>query len=235
MNTRLPAYFGKVPIHGDFVTRRLPPDMLQAWDGWLGACIQRSREQLGDSWLAHYLTSPLWRFATAPGVLGAHAWAGVMMPSVDRVGRHFPLMMAAPALPGTALLDWVGAAAPWYDELEDLARGALQAGFALDQFDRALMAPACMPAPPAPPAPARASAPWRLPMRARDQVPQGIDESMLIGHSLWWSEGAPAVEPSMLACAGMPDPGSFAAMLDGRWEQCGWGLPPSAGRASAAP
>jgi type VI secretion system protein ImpM len=219
-----PGFFGKVTSHGDFVTRRLPPDMVQAWDDWLQPCIHASKQQLGGEWLRHYLTSPVWRFATSSGVLGQQAWAGVMMPSVDRVGRHFPLMVAAPALPGTPLLDWVRKAAAWYDDLEDLARGSLESDFVLEQFDQQLCASeAAMPAPlPLSNRPAYAA--WRLPMQERDQVPQGIAELLLEGHSLWWSDGSPSVEPSMLVCQGMPAPDAFAAMLDGRWQARGWGV-----------
>jgi type VI secretion system protein ImpM len=147
-----------------------------------------------------------------------------MMPSVDRVGRHFPLMVAAPALPGTPLLDWVRKAAAWYDDLEDLARGSLESDFVLEQFDQQLFASeAAMPAPlPLSNRPAYAA--WRLPMQERDQVPQGIAELLLQGHSLWWSDGSPSVEPSMLVCQGMPAPDAFAAMLDGRWQARGWGV-----------
>jgi type VI secretion system protein ImpM len=38
----------------------------------------------------------------------------------------------------------------------------------------------------------------------------------LQGHSLWWTDGAPGVEPSMLMCAGMPRAERFTAMLDAR-------------------
>lgn len=123
-----PGFFGKLVSHGDFVTRRLPPGLVEAWDGWLQQCIHASRQQLGDGWLEHYLTSPVWRFAIGKGVLGEQAWAGVMMPSVDRVGRYFPLMIAAPGSAGTG----------WYDALEDLARSALDTAFVLEEFDLAL-------------------------------------------------------------------------------------------------
>ena len=121
------GYFGKVSTLGDFVTRGLPDGLVAAWDAWLQQCIQASREQLGDQWLNHYLTSPVWRFAIAPGVLGPEGLGGVMMPSVDRVGRYFPLMIAAVGAP--PLLDWFHKHAAWYDAIEDLARASLDAAF----------------------------------------------------------------------------------------------------------
>lgn len=220
MNASAPGFFGKVTSHGDFVSRRLPPEVVEAWDGWLQQSIHASKQQLGSEWLSHYLTSPIWRFAAAAGVLGEQPWAGVMMPSVDRVGRHFPLMVAAPGLPGMALTDCVANGMPWFDALEDLARGSLAADFVLEQFDQAL---AAVPALAAGEILVEAPAGWRLPIAERNEVPQGLTQRLLQGHSLWWSDGSPSVEPSLLVCRGMPAPESFAAMLDGGWQTRGWG------------
>src|SRR5262249_23675819 len=64
-------------------------------DGWLQECIAASRTALGARWLDLYLTSPVWRFACAPGVFGPEPVAGLMVPSVDRVGRYFHLTLVA--------------------------------------------------------------------------------------------------------------------------------------------
>ena len=220
MNASAPGFFGKVTSHGDFVTRGLPPEQVQAWDDWLQQAIHASKQQLGGEWLSLYLTSPIWRFAVSGGVLGEAGWAGVMMPSVDRVGRHFPLMIAAPVPRGTRLTALVADGMAWYDALEDLARGTLEADFKLDQLEPALAALEPM-------APAMAaeagSAGWRLPIAERNEVPAMLADLLLQGHSLWWSDGAPGVEPSLLACKGMPAVDAFAAMLNGRWKESGWG------------
>ena len=202
-----PGFFGKVTTHGDFVTRGLAPEMVQAWDGWLQQCIHVSRQQLGADWLARYLTSPVWRFAAAPGVLGEQGWAGVMMPSVDRVGRHFPLMLGAPFAHGTAMTALVAQDMAWFDALEDLARASLEPDFILEQLEPALAALAFT----AGPGPTG----WRLPIGERNELPSGLTDVLLQGHSLWWTEGAPGVEPSMLACRAMPAPDAFAEMLAG--------------------
>ena len=204
-----PGFFGKVTTHGDFVTRGLAPEMVQAWDGWLQQCIHVSRQQLGADWLARYLTSPVWRFAAAPGVLGEQGWTGVMMPSVDRVGRHFPLMLGAPFARGTAMTALVAQDMAWFDALEDLARASLEPAFILEQLEPALAALAFTAGP--------GPADWRLPIAERNELPSGLTDLLLQGHSLWWTEGAPGVEPSMLACRAMPAPDAYSAMLDGRW------------------
>jgi type VI secretion system protein ImpM len=218
------GYFGKVSTHGDFVGRHLPAPLVQAWDTWLQQCVQASQDRLGAAWLTRYLTSPVWRFAIAPGVLGPEGLGGVMMPSVDRVGRYFPLMLGAPGAP--ALLHWFYAQAAWYDAIEMLARASLEDGFVLARFDAA-PAPALDAASPAA-APALVGAPWRLDL-PNEGAAAAIANAALHGHSLWWTEGSPLVEASLLVCRGMPHAAGFAAMLDGSWAVSGWQAPAAVG------
>ena len=95
------GFYGKLPCLGDFVTRRLPRELIAPWDQWLQESLTSSRTQLGNDWLDRYLTSPLWRFVLSPGVAGQVGWTGVLMPSVDRVGRYFPLTLSCPLPAGT--------------------------------------------------------------------------------------------------------------------------------------
>ena len=48
---------------------------------------QRARAQ---TWQDHYLVAPIWRFWIGEHILGTTV-AGALMPSVDQVGRYFPL------------------------------------------------------------------------------------------------------------------------------------------------
>ena len=84
------GFFGKLPSHGDFVYRELPNNFISVWDEWLQNFIGSTKEQIGEAWLDTYFTSPIWRFAFSAGVIDQNAWAGIMLPSVDRVGRYFP-------------------------------------------------------------------------------------------------------------------------------------------------
>ena len=197
------GFFGKVRSHGDFVTRRLPASFTRSWDDWLQTGLQASREALGPDWLAIYLNSPIWRFVLAPGVCGAQAWAGVLMPSVDRVGRQFPLTVAArfAGASGTMPLPgWMAQAGDWYDRLETLALSTLSDGFSLDEFDATLR---------------------------RLAAPPGGDEPAISadGHSLWWTQGSQLVPPCLRVHHGLPAAGSFAALLDGQWQKHGWSQP----------
>lgn len=230
-DTALPAagagFFGKVTTHGDFVTRRLPASFRQPWDDWLQQGIQGSRQALGAAWLDIYLTSPIWRFALAPGVCDSNAWAGIVMPSVDRVGRHFPLTITA-GVPGAApLVDWLEKAAHWYDQLEHLALSSLSEDFLLEAFDEELQD-----MPPLPLAAGSAigqSTGLCFPLAGLDGIARVIPAlttelagAALTGKSLWWTEGSRQVIPSLLLCDGLPTALQFTGMLDGGWQQRGW-------------
>lgn len=95
-----PGYYGKVPTHGDFVGRGLPRSFIDPWDSWLQEAINASRQQLGNDWLHYYLTSPVYRFILSPNICGDRGWMGILMPSVDKVGRYYPLTISLPEKEG---------------------------------------------------------------------------------------------------------------------------------------
>ena len=125
---------GKLPSHGDFLCRNLPMDLTRPLNRWLAATVAASRDALGDRWLGAFLKAPIWRFALAQGICGPSAAAGVWLPSVDRVGRYFPLLLVTPLEP-TALLHRAG---PWYDRLQDLALALLDGGLVPADLDARL-------------------------------------------------------------------------------------------------
>ncbi len=124
--TFAPGFYGKLPVLGDFVSRRLPRDFIEPWDNWLQHSIAISKEELGEKWLEVYLTCPIWRFALTPGLCGKSGWMGVVMPSVDRVGRYFPLTIAVPIQQHTNTPALFSLSDDWYCELEAVALAALE-------------------------------------------------------------------------------------------------------------
>jgi len=90
----LPGWFGKLPGIGDFAHRRLPEAFRTQWDAWLQSGLVKLRER-HDDWVERYLEGPLWFFVLGEQVAGPRAWLGVLMPSVDGVGRYFPFTLAA--------------------------------------------------------------------------------------------------------------------------------------------
>ena len=87
--------YGKLPFHGDFVTRDLPPDFIRQWDEWLQRALQASKDAMQTHWHDTFLTSPIWRFVIAPGIVGDSCWMGCAMSQApDSVGRIFPVTFA---------------------------------------------------------------------------------------------------------------------------------------------
>ena len=135
------GFFGKLPSRGDFIARHLPRAFLDPWDTWLQKAIACSRQQLGGAWRECYCTSPIWRFALGAGVCGPRAYAGVLMPSVDRVGRYYPLVIAAPLAPDRPLLTLPTSATDWFERAESLALLGLERDdLALDAFEQQVAA-----------------------------------------------------------------------------------------------
>ena len=93
------GWFGKLPGMGDFGQRRLPPRFREIWDEWLQQGLLTLRAERED-WLAHYLQAPIWFFALGEGIMSPSPWIGVLMPSVDSVGRYFPLTVATELVRG---------------------------------------------------------------------------------------------------------------------------------------
>jgi type VI secretion system protein ImpM len=224
MTTGLPpGFFGKVTSHGDFVSRRLPPSFIEKWDAWLQASLLASREKLGQSWLETYLTSPIWRFALSADVVDSNAWAGILMPSVDRVGRHFPLTITASVEGGAATLNWLVTEKKWFDELEDLALSSLEIKFQLEPFDLALQGRPGLTNTLGQLSGKRLNASaWCYVLddlekveAAAGTITQAIANTLLSGHSLWWTQGSQKVPPCLIVCQGLPGPAQFSAMLDG--------------------
>jgi type VI secretion system protein ImpM len=227
-----PGFFGKLPSRGDFVARRLAGGFVTAWDEWLQAAIAQSRETLGERWLDAYLTSPIWRFALSPGFCGNESYCGVLVPSVDRVGRYFPLVAATPCDPSRALPQVARALEGWYAGVEELLLAAL-ADEPLDLEDLDARLAELLPAVDAD----RVQCDWRFAdagaaVHWQCAVPESsrLDESLsaLLGavagnerqrYALWWTQGSERVEPCLLVTDGFPAPGAYTAMLDGGWAQ----------------
>jgi len=108
---------------------------------WLGTGLAAQRQAMGEAWLDGYLNSPAWRFVLMPGAASpaqTQAMAGVLMASVDRVGRYFPLTLAAPlpVLPGSAAE--LEALLGWLHRLEDVAVDAVQDDWTIEQLEDVL-------------------------------------------------------------------------------------------------
>ena len=123
--------FGKLPAHGDFISRGLDDETIEAADAAVAEAITLAALRWDQRWDDVYVETPVWRFVAAPGVLGRDWTAGIFMASVDAVGRQFPLVagFSAPTLALVARGDALTAA---LDEAEALARAALIEAHSVD-------------------------------------------------------------------------------------------------------
>jgi len=194
------GWFGKLPALGDFASRRLPAEWLAAWDGWLQHELVAAREALGDeAWQALYMVAPVRRFWLAPGLVTRAGWLGVMMPSVDSVGRQFPLTLAAPLVDGHADLVDVLADSDWLGAADALVREVLDPAFDVDALEQAI---------------ASWSAPHgerRLEVHAGTLLSQQLQQMGTLPRCAWWCEGASEVE-QFLCAHELPAGDAFVAL-----------------------
>jgi type VI secretion system protein ImpM len=192
------GFYGKVRTHGDFVRRGLSHEFVTPWDAWLQRGLLESRQRFGEDWLNHFLGMPLWCFALKPGVIDASAYAGVLMPGIDAVGRYFPFVIAR-ALNGHELC----ASAAWYERAGNLALSTLKANFSLTVFEAALDALALERT--------LERTLGRIESPRRDRFGRLVDE----GFSMWWRVAGEHGPRSLHRHEGALDTTLFLRLLDG--------------------
>jgi type VI secretion system protein ImpM len=232
--------FGKLPSHGDFLRRRVSDAFVDSWDAWLRECLPASRKTLGERWLDLYLTSPAWRFICAAGTCGPVPVLGLMVPSVDRVGRYFPLTLVAPLPAEVNPIAAATESAPFFERAERLIIETLATDdIDFDRFDaQVVMLGDALETilPPRVVLDSAAAAPlsdasqlWQIPIGSAADLSPVF--AQLLSHRLsslydplmlWWTEGSSAVEPSCLIAKGLPHPSTFVALLDGSWSEYRW-------------
>jgi type VI secretion system protein ImpM len=214
------GWYGKLPSLGDFASRRLSDEFIRTWDAWLQDVLQATRGALGQGWLDRYLTMPIWRFVLLPGLVGPTGWAGVLMPSVDRVGRQFPLTLAVslPSYAGAAHAVFRGG--EWLAGLEGVALSALDPTRGPDDFDRAL-ADHAFTSPQIEELDESAGVLRRLSSAGAFEILAETEAlrawSRQGGWSgLWWTQGRVDGDPLMLTCAKLPAAEEFGWLLESR-------------------
>jgi len=234
--------YGKIPTHGDFLNQNLPQDFLDVWDHWLQQSILASQEALGDDWLSHFLISPVWRFVLPSGCANSQSWAGIMLPSVDKVGRYYPLTFAAPLPEQVGVFEYLANAENWFQWLEDVALMTLEKGldinglvqtlnqndttmeFSLDKalplaFKRQLQHVVPLNSSDNPSSDCSLGHPLNSVMPL---LCDALLKPQLSSLSLWWTKGGEHVESALLLSDQLPRPTSYTAMLNGDWHNWHW-------------
>ncbi len=231
---RLTGIFGKLPLHGDFVYRNLPSVTMNNWDEWLQGFIAGSQEQLGDEWLNIYLTSPIWRFVFSEGVLDENAWLGLIMPSVDKVGRYFPISVLSKVPVHANLFEFMLLQNDWFESVESLFLQALDGQADVDELMSAVdEIPLYNEMAYQRSGHLNAQSAAVISMEFEEQSPASVlphflDSfllSTLSSYSAWMTPGSELVEPCVSITQGLPKMAGIAAMLDGRWSHWQWQQP----------
>lgn len=218
------AMFGKLPSKRDFVSYNMPRPFLDHWEEWLQASVAASRHTLGNRWQEIFLSVPVWHFWLGPRVYGT-AVTGALMPSVDGVGRYFPLSVCAcepsgmylapPPSPG---LD------QWHRDCERFLLHMLEDNIErepaeiLDTFPFPLVAPRL-----------RADTSQRGGLTvwtgesSADATLQAMrmldDDAANATRCLWWTDGGSGYQAQVVAIDGRPSPQLFEYLMTGAMVQ----------------
>ncbi|MFC4294342.1 type VI secretion system-associated protein TagF [Novosphingobium tardum] len=166
-----PWLFGKLPAHGDFLVRGVSGPLRDQLDDWLAAALARARARFSDDFDARYLAAPAWLLIDRGGDGG---WRGAALcPSVDAVGRRFPLFLGIPAA-------GAGEAAVAARHCLELAAAAIGSRWDAGRLDEALRQPV-----PASPPPVDPREGWSIEgqdgsfLTEPGRFPEGLIERML--------------------------------------------------------
>lgn len=224
----LPGWYGKMPQLGDFASRRLDDPFPARWDAWLQQCLSSARNALGDvAFTEAYVRAPAWHFLLMPGVIDGAAWAGVLMASVDRVGRHFPLTACMQTRDPRAVLASLAEGGVWHQRVSQALLSAVSGEVDVDGFEQ-LLATCLFPLNRHLPngagrellSAAAVSLTGRI---GAVTLPGPLDQALpaagldllardLTGESLWWTSPADGAT-TLLIARGLPAPGDYLALL----------------------
>jgi type VI secretion system protein ImpM len=216
--------FGKLPAKRDFVATNAPRQFLDAWEPWLQASVATSKQMLGAAWIEAYNRAPIWRFW-----LGADFWGeatiGVFMPSIDGIGRSFPLAVFAGEGEESLAPPELEPNDRWFEAAEAILLRALEPDATLEAIADKI---AAMAAPALQPRSSEIAGLRELSdggVLTRD-VGRPISSAFLVarrfGHrrafasqSFWWTIGGEGFPPLALSYVGFPPSTRFADILTG--------------------
>lgn len=216
--------FGKLPQKRDFVALGIPHAVLHPFETWLQSAVAASRSELGRDWEEHFLVAPIWRFWLGHEILGQMC-AGALMPSVDKVGRFFPLAIMHVSAPGEEGVPPVCEPLDqWYRQIERRLLSVLgdDAEIEVAGLIDGLAGLGDRSPPPDP-----AGEPFKGGLIWTGEAGSSVADLLgsvltadywraAAGRSFWWTEGGSEGRPALHVRAGLPDPYFFTRMLVAR-------------------
>ncbi len=201
--------YGKHPGFGDFISAGLG----EGWRGfadWAEAALGGWREGAGPDWQAQFDAAPPLCFWIGPALAG-QALRGAWIPSRDRTGRRFPLVVAqaggAPPVLDSADAFYVAA-------LEALTRLAALPGF---EPREAVTTLELLPAGDMPPTWPTfwAVNPQLAPLELLQRLAATDHAHAAAARSYWWFSGPDGTHAGVLACQGWPGPTELGWLIAG--------------------
>ncbi|MCK0195917.1 type VI secretion system-associated protein TagF [Ancylobacter sp. 6x-1] len=222
--------YGKLTAKRDFIAESVSRGFLDVFEPWLQGGISASRITLGARWQAIYYAAPIWRFWLAPGYCGASV-LGALMPSIDGVGRPFPLLLVATAPPGQAFAPpQADPREDWFASVEDLLLSTLEEGRDFESVLadlHGLPEPATI-LPPQPPEGLHLLADGTLRVTATEpaegllkvlaRLDQGADHAQWGRGCVFWTLGGQDIPAQALVGLKLPAVEQFAGLMNGVFE-----------------
>jgi type VI secretion system protein ImpM len=229
--------YGKLPMKRDFISVSTPHAFLERWEPWIQGGIAASRLSLGAQWQDIFLRAPIWRFWLGPEICGRPA-IGSFMPSVDGVGRFFPLTAFACGEAGSAFpTPQSDPQAGWFAEVEAMLLDALNENTAYERVLEtlgSLPAPASIRTPAAEPGIRDFHSATLVTADTADCLGAAFagllaerERRRQATESFFWTIGGEDFPPAALLCTGLPDPNVLTTFLSGQFSH----LPPMESRA----
>lgn len=224
------ALYGKTQSKRDFVAPGAPRAFLDRWEPWMQAGLASSRLVLDRAWQERFLTAPIWRFWLGEAICGT-TLAGAFMPSLDAIGRYYPLAVFSGAPAGLAIpppeLDLQES---WFAALEDFLLATLDPAMGWEQIAAGLSAlPDPQAAPPAQPAPGMTALAGGFAAPLDPAAPGEVFADLrradwgahFAQRSFFWTSGGDGFRPAALASRGLPAPEFFVGLLTGEFGAAG--------------
>jgi type VI secretion system protein ImpM len=132
------GWYGKTPSTGDFISRGLSRSVIDRLDGWLQAGMTAIREQSPDAWQEHYASAPIWDAVLPSGIVTSRACVAVVAPSIDRVGRRFPLSVIVTLTMEDTTLSQFTSLPDYCADMSRIVEASIRNSISADEFDQQL-------------------------------------------------------------------------------------------------
>ncbi|MCP3468868.1 type VI secretion system-associated protein TagF [Bradyrhizobium sp. CCGUVB1N3] len=216
--------FGKIGAKRDFIAIATPRSFLEAWEPWVQAALSASRHQLGSGWQQAFLTAPVWRFWLGATICGTTV-AGAIMPSLDGVGRYYPLTLHTVMGEGASLPPPnIDPQDEWFGQAETFLLSTLDQAATFEQISDALdrLAVPRLQATVVDGSPITSVGASAMGMASPADTFAGSFSALCAANpqvyssaSFWWTAGGEGFPSMALCCRGLPDPFHYSTLLTG--------------------